>query len=205
VGSKRAGHGPLACGVRLFLLCRHGQSQLNVEGRVNGDPARHVALTEEGRARAERLGAQLRQFRLDVCVHTRFGRTRETAAIALAGRDVAFREEPLLDDIDVGDLEGHSVDEYRVWKEAHTRADPFPGGESLDAAARRYARGLRGLLALDASTVLVVCHEIPVRYALNAAAGSPDLDGPVHDIANATPFLFDEAALERAAERVAAG
>ena len=47
--------------------------------------------------------------------------------------------------------------------------------------------------------MLVVCHEIPVRYALNAAGGSGELDGPAHDIANATPFLFDEDALRRAA------
>ena len=40
--------------------------------------------------------------------------------------------------------------------------------------------------------MLVVCHEIPVRYALNAAAGSDDLDGPEHAIPNATPYLFDE-------------
>jgi len=36
--------------------------------------------------------------------------------------------------------------------------------------------------------VLVVCHEIPVRYALNAAAGAEQLDGPpFHDIPNAEP------------------
>jgi hypothetical protein len=47
--------------------------------------------------------------------------------------------------------------------------------------------------------VLVVCHEIPIRYALNAAGGSDSLDGPVHDIPNAVPYCFDEDALERAA------
>ena len=47
-----------------------------------------------------------------------------------------------------------------------------------------------------------MCHEIPVRYALNAAAGSDDLDGPEHQIPNATPYLFDESALERAAARI---
>jgi len=50
--------------------------------------------------------------------------------------------------------------------------------------------------------VLVVCHEIPVRYALNGAAGSDDLDAPVHDLPNATPFLFDGAALKRAARAI---
>jgi hypothetical protein len=47
--------------------------------------------------------------------------------------------------------------------------------------------------------VLVVCHEIPLRYALNGAIGSDSLDGPAHELVNAVPYLFDEAGLERAA------
>ena len=84
----------------------------------------------------------------------------------------------------------------------HTRADPFPGGESLDDTARRYARAFRKLAEREEAHILVVCHEIPVRYALNAAGGSDDLDGPAHSIANATPYLFEEDALVRAAARI---
>ena len=50
--------------------------------------------------------------------------------------------------------------------------------------------------------VLVICHEIPVRYALNGAAGSHSLEAPVHDVPNATPFLFDGATLARAAATI---
>jgi hypothetical protein len=51
--------------------------------------------------------------------------------------------------------------------------------------------------------VLVVCHEIPVRYALNAAAGSDQIDGPpFHDVPNAVPFAFDPGSLARAATRI---
>ena len=188
--------------MRLFALSRHGQSTLNVAGRVNGDPAVPAPLTEAGRAAAALLGAQLANAPLDLCVHTRFGRTRETADLALRGRGVPVVAEPLLDDVDVGELDGRAIEEYRAWKAEHARSDRFPGGESLDDAARRYARGLRALLARPERCVLVVCHEIPVRYALNAAAGSDDLDGPAHLIANATPYLFDEDALERAAARI---
>jgi broad specificity phosphatase PhoE len=188
--------------LRLFVLSRHGQSTLNVAGLVNGDPRVPAPLTTAGRAAAELLGAQVAHLPLELCVHTRFERTIETAAVALEGRNVPVVAEPLLDDVDVGELDGRTIDEYRAWKAAHGRGDAFPGGESLDDAARRYARGFRALLARPERTVLVVCHEIPVRYALNAAAGSADLDGPAHLIANATPYLFDEASLERAAAHV---
>ena len=95
--------------------------------------------------------------------------------------------EPLLDDIDVGELEGETIDDYRAWKREHTRADAFPGGESLDDAARRYADAYERLLARREQRILVVCHEIPVRYAVNAAAGSDELDGPAHEIAQLRP------------------
>jgi len=188
--------------VRLIVLTRHAHSTLNDAHRVNGDPNVPVPLTATGRAQAEMLGLQLAQIPIELCVHTRFGRTQETADEVLRGRSVPRLEEPLLDDIDVGDLEGATLDEYREWKSDRTRADSFPGGESLDDAARRYARAYEGLLERSEQTLLVICHEIPVRYTLNAAAGSDDLDGPAHSIPNATPYLFDEDALARAAARI---
>jgi broad specificity phosphatase PhoE len=188
--------------VRLIVLTRHAHSTLNDAHRVNGDPNVPVPLTATGRAQAEQLGLQLAQIPIELCVHTRFGRTEETADEVLRGRSVPRLEEPLLDDIDVGELEGVTLDEYREWKSDRTRADSFPGGESLDDAARRYARAYEGLFERSEQTLLVICHEIPVRYALNAAAGSDDLDDPAHSIPNATPYLFDEDALARAAARI---
>jgi len=188
--------------VELYVLARHGESTLNFENRINGDPAVPVALTEQGREEARLLGLQVAHVRLEVCICTRFTRTRDTAEIALEGRDVPIEVEPLLDDIDVGDLEGIPLEDYRAWKREHTRRDPFPGGESLDAAARRYAHAFRKLLERAETAMLVVTHEIPLRYAINAADGSNDLDGPAHQLANATPYLFDEEALARAAEGI---
>jgi probable phosphoglycerate mutase len=188
--------------MHLYVIARHGESTLNFENRVNGDPSVPVALTEKGRDEARLLGRQLAHVPLELCVHTRFGRTRETAAIALEGRDVPFEEEPLLDDIDLGELEGRTLDEYRVWKRAHVRSDPFPGGESLDDAARRYARAFGRLLERPETSILVVTHEIPLRYAINAADGSNELDGPARRLANATPYLFDKAALTRAVQGI---
>lgn len=175
---------------------------MNSENRINGDPTVPVALTAKGREEALLLGQQVAHIHLDVCICTRFARTRETAEIALEGRDVPIDVEPLLDDIDVGDLEGIPLEDYRAWKREHTRRDPFPGGESLDAAARRYAEAFRKLLARAATSVLVVTHEIPVRYAINAADGSDDLDGPAHQLPNATPYLFGEDALAGAVEGI---
>jgi broad specificity phosphatase PhoE len=185
--------------VRLFVLARHAESVLNYEHRINGDPSVPAPLTEHGREQAVLLGLQVRGLPLDVCLHTRFGRTLETAQVALEGRDVPIAEEPLFDDVKIGDLEGQTIDEYHAWKRRHVRSDRFPGGESLVETALRYAEAYRQLLAAPYDCALVVCHEIPIRYALNAVGDSNDLDAPVHSIPNATPFLFEETALARAA------
>jgi broad specificity phosphatase PhoE len=188
--------------VQLYVIARHGESTLNTERRVNGDPNVPVHLTEKGRDEAGLLGQQIAHIPIELCIHTRFSRTHETAAIALAGRDVPFEEMPALDDIDIGELEGKTLDDYRAWKHAHTRGDAFPGGESLDDAARRYADAFGHLLQRPEATILIVTHEIPLRYAINAADGSDDLDSPAHQLANATPYLFDEAALRHAVAQI---
>jgi len=190
--------------MRLYVLARHAETTLNHQNRINGDPLVPADLTESGRTQAQLLGQEVSALPIDLYVHTRFGRTRVTAELALEGRNIAGLEEPLLDDVDVGELEGWTLDEYRAWKRAHARSEPFPGGESLDDAARRYAGGFRKLLDRSEQVILVVTHEIPIRYALNAAARSEDLDAPVHAIPNARPYLFDDSSLERAASGIEA-
>jgi broad specificity phosphatase PhoE len=190
--------------VQLYVIARHGESTLNYENRINGDPGIPVHLTEKGRDEARLLGRQVAHIPVQLCVHSDFPRTRETAAIALADRDVPFEEDVELGDIRIGLLEGKTLEDYRAWKHAHSRDEAFPGGESLDDAARRYADAFERLLERSETSILVVTHEIPLRYAINAADGSNDLDGPTHQLANATPYLFDEAALRRAVAQIRA-
>jgi broad specificity phosphatase PhoE len=190
--------------VRIFLLARHGRSLFNVDGVINGDPLRDRGLSEQGVEEAERLGGQIAHVALDVVVVSDFPRAIQTANIALAGRDVPHVVDPELGDIRLGELEGRTLEDYRAYKRGRTRDDPFPGGESLNDAARRYAGAYERVLARPEQAILVVCHEIPVRYAINAAAGSTDLDGPIHDVANATPYVFDEDGLRRAVAQLRA-
>jgi broad specificity phosphatase PhoE len=190
--------------MRLLLLARHGQSLFNIDHVVNGDPELDRGLSPLGIEEAGKLHGQIAGVSIDLCVVSEFPRAQQTARLALDGRDgIPFEIDPDLNDIRIGELEGRTLVDYRHWKQAHAHADPFPGGESLDDAARRYAAAFERLLRRDVGTILCVCHEIPVRYAINAADGSTDLDGPIHAIANATPYVFDAAGLRRAVERLA--
>jgi broad specificity phosphatase PhoE len=188
--------------MRLYLIARHGQSLFNVDKVVNGDPALDRGLSEQGIEEAERLAGQLAAFPIDLVAVSPFPRALQTANIALAGRDVPHLVDEELGDVRIGDLEGRSLDAYRAAPAHSNRKERFPGGESLDEAALRYAAVCERLLARAEAVTLVVCHEIPVRYLANAAAGSAELNGPLSYIANAAPYLFDETSLGRAVERI---
>jgi probable phosphoglycerate mutase len=188
--------------MRLFLLVRHGQSLFNVDKVVNGDPELDRGLSEEGIEEATRLGSQIAALPLDLVAVSPFPRALQTANIALDGREVPHLVDDGLGDVQIGELEGASLDAYRESPAHLDRTVRFPGGESLDEAALRYAGAFERLLVRAEQVTFVVCHEIPVRYLVNAAAGGAELDGPVHYVANATPYLFDEASLGRAVGRV---
>ena len=188
--------------MHLLLLARHGQSLFNVDGVVNGDPGRDRGLSPRGVTEAQGLAAQIAAVRIDLCVVSRFPRAQETARLALGGRAPERVVDGDLDDIRVGDLEGRTLEDYRAWKKGRSRDEPFPGGESLNDAARRYADAYERILQRPEEHVLCVCHEIPVRYAVNAASGSDAFDAPLHDVANATPYAFDAEGLARAVARL---
>jgi broad specificity phosphatase PhoE len=190
--------------VQLLVLARHGRSQLNLRHLVNGDPSRDEGLSDEGREEARNLGVQIAGVAIDVAIVSPFPRAQETARIALGDR----RETPVvvddgLGDVRIGSLEHKTIADYRAWKRGRSRDDPFPGGgESLNDAARRFAEAYERILHRPERVVFCVCHEIPVRYAVNMVVGSSEFDSPVHDIPNATPYLFDEPALGRVVERM---
>ena len=188
--------------MRLFLAVRHGQSLFNVDKVVNGDPTLDRGLSEQGIEEAEQLAGQLAAIPLDLVAVSPFPRALQTANIALAGRNVPHLVDDDLGDVRIGELEGKTLDDYRAAPAHSNRKERFPGGESLDEAALRYAGAFERLIVRNEAVTLVVCHEIPVRYLANAAAGSEALNDPLRFVANADPYLFDEASLQRSVERI---
>ena len=58
-------------------MARHGESERSVEGLTNGDPGVRVVLTATGREEARRLGAELADDAIDLCVTSEFERAQE--------------------------------------------------------------------------------------------------------------------------------
>jgi broad specificity phosphatase PhoE len=187
--------------VRLFVLARHGRSLLNQRGVVNGDPRRDPGLSQEGVEHARELGRQLSGLAIGVAAVSPFPRAMQTADAALAGRAVPRLVDDELGDIRIGELDGATLADYHRARAHNDRNVPFPGGESLNEAALRYAQAFERLLLRADPVTLVVTHEYPVRYAVNAAGGG-EFDSPLHAIPNATPYLVDEPGLGRAVARI---
>ena len=155
--------------MKTAILARHAESEFSVRGAMNGDPGLAGALTEEGVGQAKRLGEALRDDPIDLCVTTEFERTKQTADLALEGRDVPRLVVPELNDIRVGDFEGGLLETYRAWARDRSPIEVPPGGgESRAQAAERYARGFRKVLARPEEQILVVAHGLPIRYLLLA-------------------------------------
>jgi len=183
--------------VRELFVARHGESELNLENVLNGDPAVSAELTVRGEEQARALGAAVGP--VELAAHTSFARTRRTAQ--LAWPETPLLEVPELDEIRFGRWEGTRWSEgYADWAGSSGPEDACPGGgESRVEAAARYVRGFRLLLARREERLALVAHGAQVRYLLLAVAGRPPV--PILDhVPAAEPFRVEHAELERAVE-----
>lgn len=179
------------------IFARHGESDYSLRGLVNGDVSLAVPLTPAGEEQARELGRTLAGEEIDLCVTSGFLRVRETADLALAGRNVPRVVLEDLGDPGYGVYEGGPLDAYRAWTRSHGSGVAPDGGESRVALVTRYARAFRVVLARAERQILVVTHSIAIAYAIAARDGTPPAPrAPV--IAYATPYPFARAELERA-------
>ena len=178
-----------------LILARHGESEYSARGLVNGDVQVACALTSAGERQARALGEQLADVELDLCATSAFQRVRETADIALAGRDVPRLVLDELGDPNYGSYEGGELDAYRQWARSHPSSEAPEGGETRLAIVSRYARAFRTLLERGERTTLAVTHSLPIAYALAAREGHPPGSVvPLAEYATPYPFTHDEVA-----------
>ena len=185
--------------MRTAILVRHAESEFSARAAVSSDPALACPLTEVGAQQARALGRLLAEEPIDVCVVTEFERTRQTAELALARRDVPIVVVAELNDPRAGRFEGGTLDDFRAWAWAHGSADEPPGGgESRLAVASRLARGYRRVLERPERTVLVVGHALPMAYLVRGPTPCIDL------LEYVRPYRLDRGELETAVERLEA-
>lgn len=169
--------------MQTLILARHGESVYSARGLLNGDPSVDVGLTEAGEEQARALGEALKTVEVDLCVTTELGRTRRTAELALAGREIPFEVWPELNDPRAGAFEGGRLDEYRAWAWAAGSAEQVPGGgESRFEVIARCSHAYSALLERPEPSILAVLHALPIAYLLAALDSEPPaarMDRPI--------------------------
>jgi broad specificity phosphatase PhoE len=161
---------------RAIWLARHGETDANAEGRVQG--SLDAPLNECGREQARALAQEAAQLAPRALYTSQLRRARETAEIVGATLGL----EPIVDERFAeshrGEWEGRLIAEIKAgdpaaWK-GSLDVDPsfrFPGGESLEEHAARVEAALADV-AEGPLPALVICHGGTIRRVL--AARTPD-------------------------------
>lgn len=138
--------------VRLYL-CRHGQTDYNAQGRIQGSSVDRP-LTDTGIQQAERVAEALRDVPLDLVGSSPLARAVQTADAIAKKHPAANRvEHSDLREMNFGDFEGKQLDSlkdgYKHVNDAWANGDvdkKWPGGgESPVDVASRARKALRDL------------------------------------------------------------
>lgn len=162
-----------------LLIVRHGETEWNAEGRIQGHT--DIGLSERGEEQARSLGQRLADRQIDVAYSSDLKRTSETAKLALSGRDITLNETPRLREYNKGIFEGMTLSEiqekfpaeYPKYLEKDLSYAP-EGGETTRDVSTRMASIFAEIKAnhLD-ETVLVVSHGGVLRAAMVSLLGMP--------------------------------
>lgn len=155
----------------LYLL-RHGQTEWNAQGRLQG--RLDSPLTPLGQEQARRQAQLIAPLPVDMaCFSSPAGRAVQTARLALGGR--GFRQDERLAEIDVGGFAGQRLPEIQA---AHPEIfagggldwyDRTPGGEDFAALRARVA----SFLAELRRPAIIVTHGVTLRMIRAVAMDLP--------------------------------
>lgn len=147
------------------LLARHGQTEWNLEHRLQGQL--DSPLTAEGMRQAASVAARLVGLDVTIVCSSPLGRALHTAAVIAERLRVDLVPVPELAEIHHGQMAGMTWDEIdvrfpaaRQERAANRYGWAFPGGESYAQARARARRALTACGWSAAGTPLIVSHEM---------------------------------------------
>lgn len=164
--------------MRIHLI-RHGQTHWNKERRVQGQT--ESTLSEEGREQAAALRPVLNRFTIDKVYCSTSIRTRETAAILFADRDIATEYRDSLREILLGPWEGFLQTEVKEkYPESFNEFWHFPhrftlaGAETFEQVQQRGMQELQRVVDESAGQdVAIISHGVLIKSILCQLEGRP--------------------------------
>jgi len=160
------------------ILIRHGETDWNVEGRIQGHLP--IPLNERGLAQAEAVAARLETVPFAALYSSDLLRARQTAEAVGRGCGHEVRTDPRLREWDLGILSGLM---RTVAEELHPEAfgifrnrivgEPVPGGESIRARFERVTEAVQDIAsAHPGETAVAVTHGGPLGDCYRRAVGA---------------------------------
>ncbi|HHO49573.1 MAG TPA: fructose-2,6-bisphosphatase, partial [Deltaproteobacteria bacterium] len=181
---------------RPILLMRHGESELNAQGRIGGD----AGLTPRGRAFSRALVAHLEQ-RFPGPPPTLWTSTLRRTIETISGLSWPSRALRNLDEIDAGVCDGWTYEEIaeKMPEEFAARRDDklhyrYPRGESYEDVIERLDPVLVEL-ERQRDPVVIVAHQAVLRclygyFTDQAPEACPHLDVPLHTVIELIPRAY---------------
>jgi len=191
----------------MIYLVRHGQTEFNVERRIQGNG--DSPLTALGREQARRMGATLRSLIGDgkaAIFASPLGRTRATAVILAeaAGIDaggIVYDDD--LKEIHMGVWEGLTSHQIALdWPDFPSRDAlewhfTSPDGERFEGMSDRLARALARVADHPARHRIIVSHGVAGRLLRGLHGGLPRRETLSLDIPQDAFFVLEQGGIRR--------
>lgn len=152
-----------------LYITRHGQTEWNLEGRMQGQ--KDSQLTELGEKQANWLGERLNELEIDVIISSSSGRAFRTAEIIRGDRDIEILSNDNFKEMHIGEWEGqlhseiekNSPDEQRnFWNSPHLY-EPS-GGETFSQVLERVSNEIEKVISeYEGKSILLVTHAIALK------------------------------------------
>jgi len=157
-----------------LLFCRHGETQWNKQGKLQG----HLdsCLTVEGELQARQLGTQLASHHPELIFTSDLGRAIATANLANQNLNLPIESSPLLRERCFGRLQGlHNGESLDLWEVYERRfignEMEIEGAESATDVLSRVQHFLKGLSYINVETLVVIGHGEWLRVIQNFFSG----------------------------------
>lgn len=165
-----------------LILIRHGRTEWNVQGRVQGRT--DIPLDETGRGQADSIAHRLSSEKIDAIYASPLSRAYATAAAIAQHHACAVTETEDLTEIRFGawegktgkELETHYADLWQDWNWIlHPETCRKMGAESAEEILQRSLAALDRALVEhdDGATVVFVSHTMPIKLLTAHLMGLP--------------------------------
>ena len=162
-----------------LLVCRHGTTDWNIEGRYQGQS--DVPLNEQGMHQAETLADELALTPVDAIYSSGLQRAVRTAEATARRHTLEVQRDPRFNEVNLGAWEGLTLPEilktypkeHAFWVDHPMESRP-PGGESIAEVVTRVREALADIaLAWPDGSVVIVTHKVTMNVIQSLTTGEP--------------------------------